>query len=264
VSRINFIGPTTNLQLLMPFEATWERYFHLDTDTALAEETIDSLQLYRDLLPSGWRDYTPMMEAWSAGHIAVSDLWSLYAQYPYMPRLRSREVLIDSIDNQPLLWQSEGLAVADSYDEAADRYSGLWLPGETGRSSITDATLIVKPELAERQRAADVPPSATPTPGTPDDDDAPRPAGTGPTPPVTKPTATRYVGSVPINAERYSADFAKIAAEVLANLAASGAKLSISLSVDAVHTDGFTEQQLRTIRENAATLKFTTNEFEAG
>ena len=207
---------------------------------------------------------TKVPAAWSAGHIAVSDLWSLYAQYPYMPRLRSREVLIDSIDNQPLLWQSEGLAVADSYDEAADRYSGLWLPGETGRSSITDATLIVKPELAERQRAADVPPSATPTPGTPDDDDAPRPAGTGPTPPVTKPTATRYVGSVPINAERYSADFAKIAAEVLANLAASGAKLSISLSVDAVHTDGFTEQQLRTIRENAATLKFTTNEFEAG
>ena len=33
--------------------------------------------------------------------------------------------------------------------------------------------------------------------------------------------------------------------------------------LDAIHPDGFTEQQLRTIRENATTLKFTTNEFEA-
>jgi len=77
------------------------------------------------------------------------------------------------------------------------------------------------------------------------------------------PKHARYVGSVPINPERYSADFAKIAAEVLANLAESGAKMSLSLSIDAVHPDGFSDQQLRTIRENAATLKFTTNEFEA-
>lgn len=69
--------------------------------------------------------------------------------------------------------------------------------------------------------------------------------------PAKKPTATRYVGSASISAERYSADFAKIAGEVLASIAASGAELTISLSIDAVHTGGFTEQQLRTIRENA-------------
>lgn len=65
-----------------------------------------------------------------------------------------------------------------------------------------------------------------------------------------------------INAERYSADFAKIAEEVLANLASSGAELEISLSIDAVNAEPFSEQQRRTIRENASTLKFTTNEFE--
>jgi hypothetical protein len=74
VSRISFIGPTTNLQLVMPFEGTWERYFHLDNDTALMEETIDSLRLYQDLLPSGWRSYTPMMEAWSAGRIGRTEI----------------------------------------------------------------------------------------------------------------------------------------------------------------------------------------------
>lgn len=77
-----------------------------------------------------------------------------------------------------------------------------------------------------------------------------------------KPAATRYVGSAAINAESYSADFAKIATEVLATITASGAKLTISLSIDAVLPDGFTEQHLRTIRDNASTLKLTTNEFE--
>jgi hypothetical protein len=217
---------------------------------------------------------TKVPAAWSAGHIAVGDLWGLYAQYPYMPRLRSRDVLIDALDNQPLLWQSESFALADGYDEATGRYSGLWLPGDTGRAPVTDATLIVKPALAEAQRADDLAATvsgSTPEPGA----NAPAtgaaaastasPAGatTAAPAPAKKPAATRYVGSAPISAERYSADFAKIATEVLANLAASGAELTISLSIDAIHPDGFTEQQLRTIRENATTLKFTTNEFEA-
>ncbi|MEV7631207.1 Swt1 family HEPN domain-containing protein [Microbacterium sp. NPDC089318] len=215
---------------------------------------------------------TKAPSAWSTGHIAVGDLWSLYAQYPYMPRLRSRDVLIDAIDNQPLLWQSESFALADRYDEATKRYSGLWLPGDTGRAAITDATLIVKPDVAMTQRAEDVAASSTNNAtqsgtGTSTTTGAEASTARGgteapapPSPP--KPSATRYVGSVPINAERYSADFAKIATEVLSNLAASGAKLTISLSVDAIHAEGFTEQQLRTIRENATTLKFTTNEFE--
>lgn len=205
---------------------------------------------------------TKVSAVWSSGRVSVGELWKLYAQYPYMPRLRGRETLVDALDNQPMLWQSEGFALAESYD--GERYVGLWLPVETGRAPITDASLIVKPDVAEAQRAAEVPNS----------EGAEEAAGgsgvetppTGPTPgPVVppKPVVTRYIGSVPISAERYSGDFAKIAQEVLANLATSGAKLTISLSIDALATEGFTEQQIRTIRENATTLKFTTNEFEA-
>ena len=163
---------------------------------------------------------------------------------------------------------SEGFALADSYDAATGRYAGLWLPGETGRGPISDVTLIVKPEVAEKQRREDVVLPSDPTivvdptnppgpPSVPAEDVNPPVA-----PAPKKASATRYVGSVRINAERYSGDFAKIAAEVLANLAASGAELKITLSIDALKSDGFTEQQLRTIRENASTLKFTTNEFE--
>ena len=63
ISQTNFIGPTPNLQLLLPGERDWARYFH---DTA-AMAGADSLGRYMGLLPPGWRGYAPMMEAWEAG-----------------------------------------------------------------------------------------------------------------------------------------------------------------------------------------------------
>jgi hypothetical protein len=35
---------------------------------------IDSLNRYRDLLPPVWRDYTPMMEAWTAGKVGRTEI----------------------------------------------------------------------------------------------------------------------------------------------------------------------------------------------
>ena len=112
VSRTNFIGPTPNLQLLMPFEGSWERYFQRPDDglvqgsgsvsagvearagdrsggqmgsgrvqenrpgaeTGSGQQTIDSLRLYNELLPTGWQDYAPMKEAWSAGRIGRTEI----------------------------------------------------------------------------------------------------------------------------------------------------------------------------------------------
>ena len=68
ISRTNFIGPTPNLQLLLPGEADWGKYFHDSTVVAGgAVAAGDSLSRYLGLLPPGWRGYAPMMEAWGAG-----------------------------------------------------------------------------------------------------------------------------------------------------------------------------------------------------
>jgi hypothetical protein len=57
VSKTNFIGPTPNLQLTLPNEGK-----------------PDTLGRYVGLLPPGWRDYAPMMEAWVAGAIGRTEI----------------------------------------------------------------------------------------------------------------------------------------------------------------------------------------------
>lgn len=197
---------------------------------------------------------------WKSGHVSVGDVWSLYAQYPYMPRLRDREVFVQSLHNMPMLWEKEGFALATSWDAGTERYVGLHLPGDTGSVLINDTTLLVKPQVAIDARRSEVvtPPDLPPGPGP-----GPDPVVIVPRVVVPDKKTVRYVGSVELSAERYANDFAKIANEVIANLASvPGGRLRLALSIDASAPEGYSEQQIRTIRENASTLKFTTNEFE--
>jgi hypothetical protein len=62
IAHNNFIGPTPYLSMILPFENSWEKYFGQNR-----ADTNDSLFLYKELFPESWRDYKPMMEAWSAG-----------------------------------------------------------------------------------------------------------------------------------------------------------------------------------------------------
>ena len=73
VSGNNFIGPTPNLQLLMPYEGKWEQYFQLPTD-AIWDTTKNVLDLYHELLPASWRNYAPIHEVFYAGLIGRSEI----------------------------------------------------------------------------------------------------------------------------------------------------------------------------------------------
>jgi hypothetical protein len=91
ISRTPFIGPTPNLQLLLPFENSWDRFFHQKAgmaggdsarmavvDTAPSPEMdsreMDSLERYLALLPDSWRAYEPMREAWIAGKLNRTEI----------------------------------------------------------------------------------------------------------------------------------------------------------------------------------------------
>lgn len=205
---------------------------------------------------------------WASGHVSVGQLWELFSRYPYMQRVRDRAVLDDGLFNQSLAWTQDGFAFAEGVDDSG-HFRGLALPGDEARPIVSDALLLVKPDIAQKQRDEDLaqqPPSAG---GSSTDDDSsdgasdqsPDTTGTiGPEP--TPQRITRFYGTKELAADTYAADLRKIHDEVLAHLAVPGVSLRMRLDVEAVATEGFDEHKVRVVRENAKTLKFDQAEFE--
>jgi Swt1-like HEPN/Protein of unknown function (DUF499) len=204
---------------------------------------------------------TAASKLWEGGHVSVGGLWRLYAEYPYMPRLRDRRVLDAGLTGPQLLWDREGFALADGYDEATGKYRGLVLPTDGITVAVTDATLIVRPERAQAQRALELSADeTTPEPGV-----GPDPglgSGSGPEPLLT-PSRTRFFGSKRLQADRYASDFKKLADEILGPLGATpGVTLNVTIEIEATTPDGFDDAKARTVSENAATLNFEQSGFE--
>ncbi len=69
VARNNYIGPTPNIQLFMPYEDSLEKFFQYKWDSSIAP-----LSAYQDLLPASWKNYQPMTEAFYAGKIGRTEI----------------------------------------------------------------------------------------------------------------------------------------------------------------------------------------------
>ncbi len=190
--------------------------------------------------------------------MTVGALWRLYAEYPYMPRLRDRAVLDAGLTGPQLLWQQEGFALADGYDEASGNYRALVLPTDDMTVAVTDSTLIVRPERATAQREgelAEAPPDEV--------DEREDPRDNGKTPPVRALRKTRFFGSKRLQADRYATDFKKLADEVLGPLGATpNVTLNVTIEIEATAPNGFDDSKVRTVAENAATLSFEQSGFE--
>jgi predicted AAA+ superfamily ATPase len=209
---------------------------------------------------------------WRGNHVSVKQLADDFARYLYLPRLKDTAVLIGAIrDGTALLtWQQESFAFADSFDEGAARYRGLRGGQVVSLSDTDNAGLLVKGDIARAQfDAARVPPPAEVVPGEKTGE------GTGPTqtkpgeavPPGTpKPLAVqpkRFHGTVILDATRVGRDAGRVAEEVIAHLGGLvGAKIKVTLEVEAEIPSGAPERVVRTVTENSRTLKFTTHGFE--
>jgi hypothetical protein len=208
-------------------------------------------------------------QIWKDGHVTLGALWSLYSQYPYMPRLRDRKVLNEGIVDLPMIWATDAFALATEYDEAAGRYIGLWTPDDKGPAPVaTDTLLLVRPDVATKQRETESEPKASPEEqlasvveqnggATTDDPSAPK------VDIVFAKPKTRFYGVKTLNSDKIAMDFKNIADEVIANLrAADGTELTVRIEIEATNTTGFEDGNVRTVSENALTLKFDQSGFE--
>jgi hypothetical protein len=205
----------------------------------------------------------PLQTVWQEGHVTVGQLWNLYTQYPYLPRLRDRRVFDDGVRGtlDHLGWQQDGFALATGYDEASGRYQGLafYLYGTFG--AITDSTLLVKPTRAIQQQEEDVTPGpeAGPQAG----------PGQGPVPPPPPPPSPsgqrpkkHFVGVYQVSSPLYARELAKLQEEILPHLTGEGAELKITVEIEARNPHGFNESKTRIVEENARTLKFVQAQFD--
>lgn len=236
-------------------------------------------------LAAMWRD---------RGEITVGELWGYFTRYVYLPRLVSRSVLDVAIQNSvdTVLVDEERFAIARGKDNETGRYLDLVLPPKGGRSiQVTDSTLLVEAskalaqieaEQAQARREA----AAAAAAGTLADASEPGSVGAGLGPvdfthstgsadlveggsagveSVVEAVLARYFGSVKVDPERYARDIGNIQREVIDRLAGTGAKLEITIDIQASKAEGFDESEVRTISENARVLKFDPSSgFEKG
>ena len=85
----------------------------------------------------------------------------------------------------------------------------------------------------------------------------------GSTDPIKQPKSRRYHGSVELDPTRVGRDAGQIADEVIAHLSGLvGAKVKLTLEIEADIPEGAPEQVVRTVTENSRTLKFNDSGFE--
>jgi hypothetical protein len=210
---------------------------------------------------------------WRGNHVAIKQLSEDFASFIYLPRLKDSSVLIGAIRNGlPLfLWMQDSFAFADSFDESAGRYRGLRCGEDAQLADGETQGLLVKTDIACKQM--DEEKSKQPVSGTPV---GPATGGEGPTTtepgagltgtsatPSPAPKLKRFHGTVTLDATRVGRDASRIADEVIAHLSGLvGAKVTVTLEVEADIPSGAPDHVVRTVTENSRTLKFTSQEFE--
>lgn len=205
---------------------------------------------------------------WEAGHVRAGALWELYARYCYMPRLRDIHVLLDGLTEvTELTRRDSAFALAHGVDDDG-RYEGLWLPTDDGPQPVVSAsTLIVKPTLAERQREKEFRATAETSRGDEPTKVAPASGDSGssehPSQPAPKPRKTRLFAATQIDAESTPAAVIQINNEILKHLIGDTAtQVRVRLEIEAERPAGFDDALVRTVGENATTLRFDDVSFE--
>ncbi len=65
-----FIGPTSNIQTVLPYEVSPQKYFHSQLDSSIQW----NLNFYDNLLPESWKNFFPIHEAFYAGKAGRTEI----------------------------------------------------------------------------------------------------------------------------------------------------------------------------------------------
>ena len=195
-------------------------------------------------------------------HLSLKDLWDYANRYVYLPRLKSRSVLVRTVETAIGNVLPGPFAYAEGWDEGAGTYRGLMIENAANARVVIDSeSVIVRSEIAEANRPAPparpdrpypIPERSPPSKDVRDTDD-PKP----PAPPDIEAKPTRFAGTVMVSADRPVREIHRIVEGVVEQLTTlPGSEVSLKLEIDAEVPAGLDRAKVRTLIENANTLGF--------
>lgn len=205
-------------------------------------------------------------------HLFMKDLWEYLNRYPYLPRLKHRTVLVNSVRSAISKLTPGPFAYAEGWEEATGSYRGLVIEGAVEAVVVIDAeSVIVRPEIAEANRPAPKRPEGS--------DDDPADTKDGRTSDADaygteakeeeekeeeeQQNPTRFTGTVMISSDRPARDMNRIIEGIVEQLTVlPGSDVSLTLEIDAEVPSGLDQAKVRTLVENTNTLSFLDKKIE--
>ncbi|SHJ89943.1 hypothetical protein SAMN05444159_1837 [Bradyrhizobium lablabi] len=188
-------------------------------------------------------------------HLAIADLREWFAAYVYLPKLRDPAVLESAIA-EGVSSADPQFGYADRFDEGSGKYEGL-VCGRLAPTRFSQDAVIVRKEVAaayggqSENSVIGLPPPAG---------EVPNVSGGVAAGPTTVEGATRpkrFYGSVEIDMIRPVKAFDAILNAVVMELQQTqGARVRLTLEVEALAEEGFADNDVSVVRDNARQLKF--------
>jgi len=229
-----------------------------------SKKLVSSEQLLTSLGPNSLRKELDTVPLWKSDSVKIKDLVGYFAQYLYLPRLKSSQVLLDAIEQglSRMSWRTDTFAYADEFDQKSGQYKGLD-SGKLIKPIINDTSLLVKGDVAsalmDKQQ-----PTASGLPGLagqPAGQPIPPMPGT-PMPEVSNPKV--FYASVAVkDPSRLAKEAGTLNAEIISLLTGIyGAEAEITIEVRVNVPEGIPETVKKAVNENCKTLKYENFNFE--
>ena len=220
--------------------------------------------LITEFAPSRLRMELDRIPLWRGDHVGLKQLWEDFTQYLYLPRLKDVSVLIGAVQSGLglLTWEQDAFAYAESWDEAEGRYRSL-RAGEQGSVMVDGRSVLIQPEVARSQVGVEPPGGGTAGGGGQVGGDTDTDGGGTDGSPDVVELLRRFHGSVSLDPLRLKRDIDQVADAIVQHLSGQvGASVEVTLEVQAELPNGASEEIVRTVTENAKTLKFNSHGFE--
>jgi hypothetical protein len=232
-----------------------------------SKKLISSEQLLISFGPNSLRKELDNVPLWKSEYVRIKDLIGYFAQYLYLPRLKSSDVLLEAIEQglSRVNWSTDTFAYADEFDSSSGQYKGLD-SGKLIRPVLNETSVLVKCDVASalliKQRESSKGPISTPAEfgGVPTTATF-TPMGT-PAPANVQPKV--FYASVPVkDPSRFLKEAGTLNTEVISQLTAIyGAEAEITIEVRINVHDGIPDNVRKAVTENCKTLKYQNFNFE--